>query len=100
MVNKTINNISKNKNKIKLLIIVIKHCTVQVLLFNAYMMVLMEHESICTLQSSINNSDIALFSTVFFHNGLKNKVVGVIFGYPDVKVEEVLISVFFCQSIQ
>ena len=30
-------------------IIVIKHCIMQVFLFNAYMMVLMEYNSTCTL---------------------------------------------------
>ena len=38
-----------NDWSIKLSIIVLKHCTMQVLLFNAYMMVLMEHKSTCTL---------------------------------------------------
>ena len=38
-----------NEWSIKLSIIVLKHCTIQVLLFNAYMMVLMEHKSTCIL---------------------------------------------------
>ena len=62
-----------NEWSIKLSIIVLKHCTIQVLLFNAYMMVLMEYKgTTCTLKSSINNSGIALFSIVYVHNGLEN----------------------------
>ena len=38
-----------NEWLIKLSIIVLKHCTIQVHLFNAYMMVLIEHKSTCTL---------------------------------------------------
>ena len=40
---------TKNEWPIKLSITVLKHCTIQVLLFNEYMMVLMEYKSICTL---------------------------------------------------
>ena len=42
----------------------------------------MEHKSTCTLQSSINNSNVALSSTISVHNRLENNVVGVVFGYP------------------
>ena len=70
-----------NELSIKLSIIVLKHCTIQVLLFNAYMMVLMEHKRICILSSSINNNDIALSSTVSVHNRHGNKVVGIMFAY-------------------
>ena len=38
-----------NEWSIKQSIIVLKHCTIQVLLFNAYMMVLMEHKITYTL---------------------------------------------------
>ena len=70
----------------KLSIIVLKHCIIQVLLFNAYTVLLMEHKSTCTLKStlksSINNSDIVLSSTGFCSNGHGNKVVSVMFAYP------------------
>ena len=40
---------TKNEWSIILSIIVLKHCTIQVLVFNAYMMILLEHKSTCTL---------------------------------------------------
>ena len=64
-----------NKWSIKLSIIVLKHYAIQVLLFNAYMMVLMEHKSTCTLQLLINDSEIALSLTVsLFIMGLEIKL--------------------------
>ena len=42
----------------------------------------MEHKNTCTLYSSINDSDIALSSTISVHNRPGINVVGVVFSYP------------------
>ena len=70
-----------NELSIKLSIMMLKHCTIQVLLFNAHMMFLMESKNTCTLKSSINNSNIALSLIVSVYNALGNKVVSVMFAY-------------------
>ena len=59
-----------NKWSIILSIIVLKYCKIEVTLIQCNMMTLMEY-----------NSYITLSSIAFVHNGLRNRVVGVIFAY-------------------
>ena len=61
--------------------IVLKHCRILVLLFNAYMMVLMKHK-ILVLFNHRSIIVILLFpQQIMFINGLGNKVLGVMFAY-------------------
>ena len=70
-----------NEWSITLSIIVLIHCIIQVLLFNATwwfswnirILVLFNHRSII---------DIAFSSTIYVNNEIENKVVGVVFTYP------------------